>query len=178
MLKDLKRRTKIVTSSEMARIEAIAIKENGKDKGKQYMEEVGAILCAKISEEVEKNARILLLCGKGNNGGDAYVAGELLLKKGNRVVALQLGERTECSTLSQKMSKKFEQSQGIIQKKATPKLFENCDLILDGLLGTGFKGLAYQEFQEIINLANNSGKPIFAIDIPSGLSQESLTKKT
>ena len=81
MLKDLKRRTKIVTSSEMARIEAIAIKENGKDKGKQYMEEVGAILCAKISEEVEKNARILLLCGKGNNGGDAYVAGELLLKK-------------------------------------------------------------------------------------------------
>lgn len=112
---------------------------------------------------------IHLLIGKGNNGGDALAAGTILLNKGYQVLAHLLFPTKECSSLSKKMVSRFEKAGGTCIPLEPNPSFE-WGLILDGLFGTGFSGKAEGLLLEVVEAANNSGLPIFSIDIPSGLN--------
>lgn len=105
-----------------------------------------------------------VLVGKGNNGGDALMAASVLRDMGCKVRAYMLYPLEECSPLCKKMTARF--------GKAEP--FKAAELkegyILAGLVGTGFKGKAEGLLAEAITAANQSGLPIFAIDIPAGLN--------
>lgn len=174
----------ILTSQEMARIEQIAIQEKGQETARLYMETAGANIAQEIinylamhKRTAHKKLSVVLLCGKGNNGGDAYVAGQHLLNAKLKVTAFQTESVENLSTLCKENSQKFLQRGGEITTSLGKLNLKNCVLILDGLLGTGFKGQLERSYANYIMTINQSNKTIFSIDIPSGLSEEALLKE-
>ncbi|NGX59966.1 MAG: Bifunctional NAD(P)H-hydrate repair enzyme Nnr [Chlamydiae bacterium] len=161
--------TPVVTVDEMKRLEKRAFAEGESDQ--KYMENAGAGIAAAVEKffVTPTSDTIYLLIGKGNNGGDGFVAGEILLQKGFSVLAYHLYPIEECSPLSQKMAKRFAKAGGKMIHLQSEPTFEK-GIILDGLIGTGFQGAAEGFLAEVIEMANKSQLPIFAIDIPSGLN--------
>lgn len=163
---------KVVTSQEMARIEKKSISEGA--SAEQYMLQAAEGIAQYVFHYIEMHGRerlITALVGKGNNGGDAFVVGILLLKKGFKVKAFCVFNDEECSSLNQKYRKSFVQAGGELITITSVKDFQPYphSLIIDGLLGTGFAGEVKGLLQQIIDAANLSSLPIIAIDIPSGL---------
>lgn len=161
----------VLTAQEMHRVEQLAIRDGCSEEA--FMAEAGRKVALRALEWIEKKhlpKRVSLLVGKGNNGGDAYAAGVVLLQNGIHVRAFPLYPLSECSKLNQKFYKSFVQHQGVVETCNAAELsFEGEGLILDGFLGTGFKGAVEMQMAVAIGQANASGKPILAIDIPSGL---------
>lgn len=148
---------KVVTAEEMARA------EKGGDP-KKYMEAAGSEVANWAAHYIQTHGlpkRVTLLVGKGNNGGDAYAAGLCLLEKGYVVTAYALEGDT--SALNREFRETFQKKQG--------KFSKNLEgLLIDGLLGTGFRGKLQAKMGAVIEQANASALPIIAIDIPSGLN--------
>lgn len=160
----------IVSADEMKRIEKEAFTAGESEQ--EYMERAGAGIAAVLEDFLVTPAgtgTIYLLIGKGNNGGDAYVVGEILKQKGFSVLAYALFPEEECSPLSQKMAGRFKKAGGKIRVVPSAPLFDE-GIIVDGLVGTGFQGAAEGLLADIIKAANQSELPIFAVDIPSGLN--------
>lgn len=153
---------KVVTAQEMARIEKGAVRSRSDEE--RWMAAAGRKVAEAAIRLIAKRGlakKVTLLVGKGNNGGDAYAAGLCLLDEGYQVHAYPIGGRV--SPLNQKFKEKFRKKKG--------KIARTLDgLILDGLLGTGFRGKVDKEMAALIRKANESGLPIVAIDIPSGLN--------
>lgn len=161
---------KVVTSKMMAQIEALAYQEGCSEE--EFMEKAGHGIAQAVNQFTYQKSlpkNILLLCGKGNNGGDAFVAGRYLLNWGFEVTAVRLDPPESCSELCQKNGKRFQKEGGSIVKKAV-KDYSHYSIILDGLFGTGFKGEVKEPYSALIQSANESKLPIIAIDIPSGLN--------
>lgn len=163
---------KVVSAKEMLKVEQDAYKNGASDE--TFMEQAGKGVAEAVqkfiqSKPIAKN--ILLLCGKGNNAGDAYVAGDYLIKAGYRVAAIQITSISTSSKLCQKNHARFVRSGGIVHEIDEPEVlpFPESGIILDGIFGTGFHGVVQEPFLTVIRLANQSKLPIIAIDIPSGL---------
>lgn len=160
---------KIFTAHQMREIENEAYAEGASEES--FMEKAGEGIARVTEEYIKKNnlkKNILLLCAKGNNSGDAYVAGRYLLAKGYKVSALQTAPLHSCSPLCAKNHLLFLEAGGKILQNL--QIFPKDTLILDGLFGTGFKGTIEEPLASLVNAANQSKLPIIAIDIPSGLN--------
>lgn len=163
----------------MARLEALSYSQYGKDQETQFMEAAGQAISNFILEKVDLNwgpeKRVFLLCGKGNNAGDAYVAGRYLQEQGYKVTALQVFDTVSSSPLSRSNMEKFSWVGGKVlsPQESLDFSFPRKGLIIDGLLGTGFHGEVYSPLVEIIQKANHSHLPILSVDIPSGLDASS-----
>lgn len=153
----------------MADLEKLAYQEGADER--LFMENAGkgiALAVHRFIEEHKLPPKVWLLCGKGNNGGDAFVAGRYLLEKNYSVTAVQTEELQNCSPLCKEngllfISRGGERIQQIFQ-------FNENGLILDGIFGTGFKGQITGLYASLINTANKSKLPILSIDIASGLN--------
>ncbi len=164
---------KVIAAGEMARIEKLAYAEGASEV--EFMEKAGEGI-AKAAEDFiashNLDKQVVLLAGKGNNGGDAYVAGRHLVSKGFSVIAFHLDPLDSCGPLCKKQSEQFKSAGGkchLIEKgKEIP--FPKSGIILDGIVGTGFKGKAEGVMAHAIEQANHSCLPILAIDIPSGVN--------
>lgn len=132
-----------------------------------------AVLTDEIGEV--RGKRILLLAGGGNNGGDAICLGRHLLDQGALPLVLLKRPKKKYTGVSgyhlrvaQRVGVQFAPL-----KKNLPGDF-HPDVIVDGLLGTGFQGELRQDFQHLVSQINAASPHtfIFALDIPSGLSGE------
>ncbi len=151
---------KVISAAEMARVEKASI---GADASADaYMQKAGKAIADHV--KTFKIDQITLLVGKGNNGGDAFVAGCNLLEQKCTVHALTCFDKRTCSPLCQKYWQRFLELGGVIVNAVPTK-----GLILDGLLGTGFTGKVTDPIASVIKAANASELPIVSIDIPSGL---------
>lgn len=162
---------KVVSSKQMASIEALAYRDGASES--DFMEEAGSGVALVVHDYVERNnidRIVILLCGKGNNGGDAYVAGIHLLHLEYEVFAVQAAPIAECSPLCKQNYERFIHEGGRLAESLHE--FPSRGIIIDGLFGTGFKGSVSEPYEALIALANNSGLPIIAVDIPSGLNGE------
>lgn len=160
---------KVVSAKTMAAIEAKAYEQGCLDR--DFMEQAGKGVAERTAEFILHNQlpqRVLLLCGKGNNGGDAFVAGCYLIDWGYVVHAIQLDSFDHCSSLCQLNHQRFLAQGGTIHSQKDID-FTHYSVILDGLFGTGFKGQVKEPYASLIENANQSHIPILAIDIPSGL---------
>lgn len=166
---------KVVTSRQMAHIESLAYRDGASEV--DFMEEAGsgvALVVHDYAERLQINHSVILLCGKGNNAGDAYVAGVHLLHLEYDVFALQLAPIQECSQLCKDNYHRFLEEGGRV-KEIGPQdevIFPPYGIIVDGIFGTGFRGTVAEPYANIIQSANQSKLPIIAIDIPSGISGE------
>ncbi len=157
---------RIVTASEMARIEELSFRENL--SAELFMQKAGEEIARHLLryiEESQVSRDVVLLVGKGNNGGDAYTAGISLLQAGVNVSALHLFPLEECSSLCQSQCSVFQAAAGKVDflYRNEELTLKGHGIILDGLLGTGFHGKVEGLLLRVITEANRSGLPIIAM---------------
>ena len=133
--------------------------------------ENAAISFVKHIDENENN--FLIICGKGNNGGDGYAIARQLFSKNKNVKIFCISNEN----MSHDCLVNYEicKNMGIeifYKIKELDKLLLECDIVIEGIFGTGLNSEIkeiYREIIEKINVAGNS-KAIYSIDIPSGIN--------
>lgn len=162
---------KVISPKTMSDIEAQAYRDGASET--DFMEEAGsgvALVAHDYAERHDLDRIAILLCGKGNNAGDAYVAGIHLLHLDYEVFAIQIAPLESCSRLCKQNYERFINEGG--RGAETLSEFPTNGLIIDGIFGTGFRGRVEEPYASVIQLANQSRLPIIAVDIPSGLNGE------
>ncbi len=167
---------KLVTALQMREIDRIAI-EDYKIPSLQLMEKAG-LGTAQVAEKMlaeAKDKKVFIFCGKGNNGGDGFVAGRFLAGEKAKIKFFLVGKKSELKGDAQINLKKALKMKlpiaEVTQPKQIPEKLE-CDLIIDAVFGTGFKGEVCGLEKEFIQIINNSEIPVLAVDIPSGLDAD------
>jgi len=115
---------------------------------------------------------IAFVCGKGHNGADALSAALLSAQANYAVIIYQLHSESAYSPEILKLHQQLKDVDMDIHIVTTPvdlPIFQEVDLIVDGLLGTGANGAATGLVQSCIYGMNKSGVPILSIDLPSGV---------
>ena len=117
-----------------------------------------------------KRKRIVVVCGKGSNGGDGLAIARHLASRFGADVTVHLaadpGDYTGDAAVNYKMAQAFG-----LAMASTAGVIE-ADLIVDALLGTGIKGGVEGALAEAIKAINSSGVPIVSVDVPSGLNAD------
>jgi len=170
---------KVLTREEMRELDRKAIEEY-KIPGIILMENAGRDVAEEILQMIDdpQQAKVAILCGKGNNGGDGFVVARHLhnhsisvdvflvvrvsdiLKDGDAGKNLQI-------LLNMKIPvKEILDIQGV---NNILKELNDCNILVDALFGTGLSGDVREPFKTLINGVNNLNKPIISMDIPSGL---------
>ena len=162
-----------VTSEEMRRIDDITIREFQVDV-LMLMENAGratATMARRMLQGTTFGKRVACLVGGGNNGGDGMVAARHLADWGAdvKVIVGTTKDRMKSVPLGQLH---------ILEKMGIPILsteyaLRDYDLLIDGLMGYGLEGNPRDRVAMIIEDANSSGRPILALDVPSGMNATS-----
>ena len=127
--------------------------------------------------------RIAVVCGKGNNGGDGFVVARNLHRAGRVVEVLLLASRTDLQgdalTMFERLPlRPIEVTNTQELQSESSRSLANCDLLVDAILGTGFKPPVTGLYAEAISLMNRSDKPVIAVDIPSGADSDAMTPQS
>ena len=138
------------------------------DGGWQLMQQAGAGAWAVVQRAWPDARRVLILCGPGNNGGDALIVAALARRSGCAVQVLQVADRGPASTLALKALAVFHQAGGELQ--VFHGRLPHADLVIDGLLGLGLSRPVDGAMADLINAVNASGLPVLALDVPSGVN--------
>ncbi len=156
----------LLTAEEMGRADRLAI--GGGVAGLALMEAAGGAVAEAAAGLLQGAAQVAVACGPGNNGGDGFVAARLLREAGHSVRLGLLGERAALAGDAAEMARAWE---GAIEPLA-PETVNGADLIIDAMFGAGLArplaGTA-AEVVAAINAARAAGKPVVAVDVPSGL---------
>lgn len=131
------------------------------------MENAGARIADFIVKKF-KNKKILIVFGKGNNGGDVVVAGRHLMTYGFKTGFYSVFREYEYNDILK--------TQISILKTLNPEFEKNLnlnyDVIVDGIYGTGVRAPIPLEVKNIIEKINNSKKIIISCDVPSGIDAD------
>ena len=111
--------------------------------------------------------RISVICGRGNNGGDGYILATAALQSGISTRVYQLG--SPATPDAKKASDRYLELSGEVENLDDGIGIEDCDLVVDALFGSGLTREIEGRLHSIIDSINASGKPVLALDIPSGL---------
>ena len=125
---------------------------------------------------------ILIVCGKGNNGGDGFALARHLFERGSAVTVASLspvshikGDARINADIIQKMSRSDSSGRLSYIKSITREHLEqlpHADVIVDAILGTGFKGKLRPKIASIVAWMNEQKATRIAIDIPSGIDAD------
>lgn len=169
---------KLVTPKQMKEIDRAAINKV-KIPGVVLMENAGLGLFEIIQEEMEgvEELRIGIVCGKGNNGGDGFVLARHLLNNGADVAVFILGKSQEIkgdakTNLNILLNTGFKIAEIKTKKdiRAFKKTCPQFDLLVDAIFGTGFQGKVTGIAKDMIEVMNEAGIPMLAVDVPSGVN--------
>ena len=176
---------RVMSRDEVRRVDAWAIEEIGVP-GVVLMENAGRS-CAELVREKLAGAdgpKVCVFCGTGNNGGDGYVIARHLLNTGFRVRVVLCGARDKVHGDARTHLEILERL-GHAVESLDPGAEDlsvyvgafagDADLIVDALFGTGLHGELDRESQSLIEAINHLGRPILAVDIPSGLDGDTGT---
>jgi len=115
--------------------------------------------------------RIVIVCGGGNNGGDGYVLARFAHAAGLKVTVLAATPPDQLRGDAKLAYEDFKNSGGQINP-VTPAFVGEGDVVVDALLGTGLRGAVREDLARVIREINSSGRPVFALDVPSGLDSD------
>ncbi|MGH2739982.1 MAG: NAD(P)H-hydrate dehydratase [Actinomycetota bacterium] len=119
--------------------------------------------------------RVVVLCGKGNNGGDGLVAARYLDRWGMGVTVVLLAEPGEFRSPADENFRLIQSSQagGIrwrpFERSVLVRDLDRADVAVDAVFGSGFRGVAEGAHAEAIEAVVGSGVPVVAVDVPSGV---------
>jgi len=158
-----------VTSKRMREIDRQAIEKFG-IPSLILMENAGRSVAEAALKMLGSKRHVLVICGKGNNGGDGFVAGRHLMNHGVKVRFYVLASPRELSKdalLNYQILKKMKADIHSWNRKVS---MAQADLIIDAILGTGLSKDLSEPYFSVVQRINKSRKPVLAIDIPTGLN--------
>jgi NAD(P)H-hydrate epimerase len=162
-----------LTTEQMAEVDRLMIEEYGITLI-QMMENAGRNLAEQARRMLGElsGRRVVVLCGKGNNGGGGMVAARHLSNRGAKVSAKLIGDP---AGLKEIPANQWDILQVMALTQADDPDPSQADLILDAMIGYGLTGDPRGLVAEWIRRANAAGAPILALDAPSGLDTTSGT---
>ena len=173
---------KITTAAEMREIDRATTERFGVPS-LTLMENAGGAVAKFILKKFSDAGRIVVVCGKGNNGGDGLVIARKLHRAGRVLEVLLLASRTELKGDAlanfERLPVPAVEITSVRQLEAeSSRSIGNCDLIVDAILGTGFQPPVRGLYADAIAVMNRSGKPVLAVDIPSGADSDRMTPQS
>ncbi len=139
------------------------------------MENAGRAVFEESVKVAKKKNNVVVLCGKGNNGGDGFAACRHFLACGIKPEIFLAGKACEVyneakinlDILKRMKQKIFEIDEGNLD--FVRKRVLGADFIIDALLGVGLFGDVRGVYRDLINMINSSSAYVLSVDIPSGL---------
>jgi NAD(P)H-hydrate epimerase len=164
---------RLYTAAQTRALDAAAIEGHGVP-GYTLMQRAGAACFDVIRTRWGRAKDLTVLCGGGNNGGDGYVIARLAAAAGLRVAVIAL---TDPECLTGDAATAFENCR---QTDATVLAWDECPPqlpgqgpVVDAMLGTGLARQVGGRYRDAVECVNACGRPVVAVDIPSGLSADS-----
>lgn len=157
----------------MVEVERRYIASSGATLG-DLMEKAGKAVAEEVSKDLSAQ-RIIVVCGKGNNGGDGYVCARELFKQGRKVKVYVLADESELRSEAAGAFRALKEVpvEIIFFNPAGLEDFkvelDSADLVVDALFGLGFKGAAKGLAARIIGLINSVSANKVSVDVPSGV---------
>lgn len=163
-----------MTPHDCAAIRHIEEQYTGRDPQRGYilMQRAGVAAAQVINNSFTGFDRIVLLVGKGNNGGDALVAARYLKKE---CIIYSVCSRESFTGEAAFAVRDLPEDIPFFERETLDEYdFRRGDLIVDGLLGIGFSGATVRgRAANFISAANASGQPVISLDVPSGVDSSS-----
>ncbi len=168
--------TKLVDGRQMAEIDRRTIEEHGVT-GAELMERAGREVVEAIASRWDglDGLRAVVVCGKGNNGGDGYVVARLLRANGAKVQVFLVAPRAEVAGDAAHHMRLLEGEGGVVESleegdsEEFSRVLSAADLVVDALLGTGLRAAPRPPIAIAIERMNDCGRPLVAVDMPSGV---------
>lgn len=172
-----------VTSAQMKEIERAADAEGLSYY--QMMENAGSGAAEIVAlDQPVSGKKVLILCGKGNNGGDGFVVARKLVKQGAqvRLVLVEGDPRTKDAIKNLELCEVNNIPMTDLQKNSSTartadtnltdliEMTADADIVVDAIYGTGFRGLLREPAKSAARIINKSKAVVYALDIPSGLN--------
>src|SRR2546430_418607 len=173
---------KIVTAAEMREIDR-ATSERFGVHSLTLMENAGASVADFVLSHYSSARRIVVICGRGNNGGDGFVAARRLHQRGKHVQVVLLADPAELRGDAREMFSKVPVPVMAVHsseewKPERVQLTLHAELYIDAILGTGFKPPVSGLYAEALPILNASTTPVVAVDIPSGADADVMGHQT
>jgi NAD(P)H-hydrate epimerase len=168
----------VFTADEMRQLDARAISALG-IPGEALMENAGRGAAEAITEflgRTRRGARVEIVCGKGGNGGDGFVVARWLRRAGQRPTVWLTSPvseiRGDAARKLADLRRAGIRPRTVDDEDLVGARLRRADVIVDALLGTGAKGAPSGLTKRMIELINASGRPVIALDVPSGTSAD------
>lgn len=173
---------KIVTVAEMHEIDRVTTEKYGVPS-LTLMENAGTAVVDYIHQHSYGAKRITVFCGKGNNGGDGFAAARILHEHGQKVQVILLADPSELKGDAAVMYGRLPVSAVVVRsseelKSESVRSALSADVIIDAILGTGFKPPVSGLYAEAVQAINATGVPVLAVDIPSGADADAMAPQT
>jgi hydroxyethylthiazole kinase-like uncharacterized protein yjeF len=173
---------KIANAAEMREIDRATSQRFGVPS-LTLMENAGSAVAEFVVARYPSAERVGVVCGKGNNGGDGFVAARKLKAAGREVRVVLLAEPAELRGDAAEMFARLPVAPVIarngdeLEREQARAVFES-EVLLDAILGTGFKPPVSGLYAEAIRLLNASPAHVVAVDIPSGADADVMGEQT
>lgn len=172
---------KVVTAAQMREIDRRTIEQEG-IPGLTLMENAGQGVFQVVMEYVEEDSRprVVILCGKGNNGGDGFVVARRLRQADLNPTVFAVADPGALSDDAAANYRRAREESVDLRQVSGGDAGEaaacaDADIIVDALLGTGVSGEVTGPIADLIDAINRSEAIVVAVDIPSGLNADDGT---
>ena len=170
---------KIVTAAEMREIDRVTSERYGVPS-LTLMENAGTAVAEVTLGRFPQAERVTIICGKGNNGGDGFVEARKLREAGRAVTVVLLADPADLKGDAAEMFERMgdfitpivrtpEELRSDVAQKAL-----RADVLVDAILGTGFRPPVTGLYADAIRVINAIGLPVLAVDIPSGADADAV----
>ncbi|NOZ11103.1 MAG: NAD(P)H-hydrate dehydratase [Gammaproteobacteria bacterium] len=158
----------LYTTAQCQELDHIAMTEAGLDGG-VLMQRAGAAAFHCLRRQWPRAKHIVVMCGRGNNGGDGYVLAQLCCQAGMTAHVIRLDEpKTQDARLACDQAVAF----GVSMSGMEEPFFDQADVVVDAIFGTGLLREVTGEWRAVIEWTNTLGKPVLSLDVPSGLNAD------
>jgi NAD(P)H-hydrate epimerase len=173
---------KIVTAAEMREIDRATSERYGVPS-LTLMENAGSAIADFVLSEYADARTIGVICGKGNNGGDGLVVARKLKHAGREVRLILLADPAELRGDAAVMFERLPLAPVVIRRaedlnSETAQATFAVDLLIDAILGTGFRPPVTGLYADAIARINAASAPVIAVDIPSGADADVVGSET
>lgn len=179
---------KVLTAAEMGAVDRRTEAEAGVSLG-ELMEAAGGAVARFCLRRYPGAKRVVVLCGKGNNGGDGLVAARMLAGAGCEVRMVLLGREDEVKGVAAEALGRLRAApagvavETVLGEGAGPELAERlvgmlrgADLVVDAVVGTGFRPPLRGIAEVLRDVVNGLRVPVVAVDLPSGWDADAMSQ--
>jgi NAD(P)H-hydrate epimerase len=160
----------LYTAAQTRELDRIAIEDCG-IPGIRLMSRAGRASFDLLLAQWPEPEHVHVFCGSGNNGGDGFIVAALARVRGIPVTVYQLGD-PDSIVGDAATARNQAVADGVEVQAFSAAVAPASGLVVDALLGTGLSGDVRGAYSTAIDTINNSGLPVLAIDIPSGLCSD------